>query len=80
MIKILEGKKTYIESLNNIKNMKNDISPDPDGFIQSSIIKFHWKNNSHCCLMSANKGFERGMLSISKNTRNYINNTKERQM
>lgn len=33
MVKILRGKITYIKTLNAIRNMKNGISPDPDGFI-----------------------------------------------
>lgn len=65
MVEKLEGKITYIEALNAIKNMKNDKSPGPDGFT-TEFYKFFWKDISHFWLMSANEGFEKGMLSTTQ--------------
>lgn len=65
MVAKLEGKITYIEALNAIKNMKNDKSPGPDGFT-TELYKFFWKDISHFLLMSANEGFEKGMLSTTQ--------------
>lgn len=51
-----------MEALNAIKNMQNDKSPGPGGFIKK-FYKCNWKYISYFWLMSTNEGFERGFLS-----------------
>lgn len=45
--------------------MKNDKSPGSDGFT-AEFFEFFWKDISHFWLMSANEGFEKGLLSTTQ--------------
>lgn len=53
----LEGKITYSEALEALKNMKNDKSPGSNGFT-AEFFKFFWRDICHFWLMSANEGFD----------------------
>lgn len=65
MCEKLEGKTTYSEALETLKNMKNDKSPGSDGFT-AELFKFFWKDICHFWLMLANEGFEKGLLSTTQ--------------
>ena len=61
----LEGKITYEEAANALKNMKNDKSPGTDG-MTVNFIKFFWKDIGQFIVRSLNEGFETGKMSITQ--------------
>ena len=61
----LEGKITYEEAANALKNMKNDKSPGTDG-MTVNFFKFFWKDIGQFIIRSLNEGFENGKMSITQ--------------
>ena len=61
----LEGKLTYKEAQEALKDMKNNKSPGSDGFT-SEFFKFFFLNIGHFLVRSLNYGFDQGELSVTQ--------------
>ena len=61
----LEGKITYAEALNFLKNMKNEKSPGSDGYT-TEFFKFFWVDLGHFVVRSINYSFDNMEMSNSQ--------------
>ena len=61
----LEGKITYNEALQALKNMSNNKSPGSDGFTVE-FFKFFWQDIGHFLLRSINYSYDFGELSTTQ--------------
>lgn len=61
----IEGDLTKTENSLELKNMKNDKSPGPDGFT-TEFYNFFWKDVGDFLLKSLNFGYKKGKLSITQ--------------